>query len=96
MVALLRDPAFVQHDNGIRIAHSGKTVRNDDCRAIAHQCVESYANRALINGIEMARGLVENKHGRVLQECASNSDALALATGEPHAAFTDGRIDTER
>ena len=48
----------------------------------------------LVLGIEVARGLVEDHHGRILEQHARDRDALLLATGQPVATLTDDGVVT--
>src|SRR5262249_33700467 len=42
--------------------------------------------------IDRARWLVQNENGRILQESARESNALALPAGKGHAAFADNGV----
>ena len=52
MVALLNDLAMIHDDDAIGGAHGGKSVSDDDRRAIAHQPVERFLDQSLALRIE--------------------------------------------
>ena len=49
-------------------------------------------NQLLTLGVEIARGLVEDKDARIRQNRAGDAQALALAAGEFEAALADERV----
>ena len=62
------------------------------CRAAAHRGLDRALDEPLADGVERARGLVEDEDARVLQQDARQRDALLLATRELVAAFADHRV----
>ena len=80
VVTGLDDPAFVEHDERIGVAHRRQPVGDDDGRAVVHQVLKRPAHEPLVDRVEMRGRLVENQHRRILEEGAGDGDALALAT----------------
>jgi hypothetical protein len=60
---------------------------DDQCPSALAKLFESVENRFLGGFIECARCLVENEDRRPLIDGASDSEPLALATGQADAAF---------
>src|SRR5687767_14162816 len=75
--------------------HGAQPVRDDD-NGLLVKGSDRLHDAALRHGVERAGGLVEHQHGRVMVERTSDSDTLALPAGQPHAAFTDERIEPLR
>ena len=61
-------------------------------RAAAGRGIQRLLHHALRDGVERRRRLVEEQHGRVLQQHARDRDALLLAAGEAVAALADDRV----
>ena len=59
-----------------------RPMRDDERRAAAHETRERGLDAPLGFGVERGRGFVEDQHGRILQQRASDRDALALAARE--------------
>ena len=94
--AALDDAAVVQDDDGVGVAHGGQAVGDDDRGALGHELRERAAEHGLVHRIEMRGRLVQDQNRRVLEDGAGDGDALALAAGEPRAAFADARLQPLR
>src|SRR5208337_85448 len=82
--------AAVLHDQDLLgAAYGGKTVRDNEGGAAAHQVTQPLLNERLRFGIKTGRSFVENQDARVGQDGAGDGDALLLAAGKLHAAFPD-------
>jgi hypothetical protein len=62
---------------------------DDQCPSALAKRFEPVENRFLGGFIECARCLVENQNRRALVDGASDSEPLALATGQADTAFPD-------
>lgn len=67
-------------------------MRDDKAGAVEHEIVEGLLNHVFGFGIKGAGGLVQNEQRRILEQGAGNGQALFLAAGKTHAAFSDGRF----
>jgi hypothetical protein len=63
-----------------------KTVRP------VHEVVQGLLDEHFGFGIELGSGLVENQNRSILEQCAGDGEALALAAGEALAAVADLRL----
>ena len=77
-----------QHD-AIAVHDGAEPVRDDEARAAAHELGEACLDEALALGVEVAGGLVENQDRRILEQCAGDGQALALAAGEVGAELVE-------
>jgi hypothetical protein len=57
------------------------------------QALDGSENRLLCGGIEGAGGLVEDEQRAILVDGAGNGEALALPSGDLHAALADARVE---
>ena len=79
MTSLRNDAAMFQHDNAVGLLNGREPVRNDERGAVLRGIVERLLHEPFAGGIERAGGLVEQQDGRILQDRASNRDALPLS-----------------
>src|SRR6185312_943130 len=86
------DRPIFHHDNAIGAAHRGKTMCNDEGGSILHQVLQRRLNQDFRLGVERRSSFVEDEDGRILQQGASNRDALALSSGKPHTALANYRV----
>ena len=93
MVAYFHDRAVAHHDDTIGALDRRQPMRDHERRAPLHQVRERGLNSALRLGVERRGGFVENQHGRVLEQCARNRDALPLPAREQQAALADARVE---
>src|SRR5919202_1942854 len=91
VVALLDDAALVHDEDPPGPEHGGEPVGDDERGPIQHQPFERLLHEHLGFGVERARRLVEEEHGRVLEDGAGDGDALALAARERDAALAERR-----
>ena len=96
MGAGLGDPALVQHNDEVGVAHRRQAMRDHDGGAVGLQQVEGAANGLLVDRVEMRGRLVEDQDRRILEEGARDRDALALAAAEAGAALADRRVEAIR
>ena len=89
MAAAVGHRAVCQHQDAVGVDHAGQAVRQDQRGAAGHQPVERLLDHRLVLGIHRGQRLVQHQDRRVAQQGAGDGDALALATGEPCAAFAD-------
>lgn len=85
----LNDFPVFQNDNQIRIAHRGKTMRNDDRGAFRHQFVERMLHDGFGNGVQRTGGFVKDQNGRIVQNGPCDRNALFLSAGQRNAVFAD-------
>jgi hypothetical protein len=71
-------------------------VGDDQGRPPDHQAIERGLDRRLVLGVDRRQRFVEQQDRRVAQQRARDREALALAAGEPHAAFADRGIPALR
>src|SRR6202034_246322 len=88
--------AVIHDDDPIGLQHRGEPMRDDERRASLHEPLERLLHQQLRFRVERARGLVEEEDGRILENCAGESDALALAARQPRAALAEERVVTLR
>ncbi|KAG1481654.1 hypothetical protein G6F53_014126 [Rhizopus delemar] len=79
MRAGFRQGAALQHQDQVGVTNGGQPVRDHERGAVAHQGVQRPAHLHLGQGVLMRGGFVQDQHRRVLQEGASDRNALALA-----------------
>src|SRR5271165_3676213 len=84
-----RDASALQDYNFIRAADGGKTVGDYDDRAMRHEILEGALYQHFGFCIEVGSSFIQNKDRSVLEQCARNGDALALAAAELEAALAD-------
>ena len=89
MFAFLRDDAVLKHDDHIGIAHGGKTVRDDDGRALLHEGVQRLLHRGFGDGVQCGGRFVQHQDTRILEDRAGDGDSLLLPAGEAYAVFAD-------
>ena len=85
----LDDPAGVDDEDDVGVHDGREPVRDRDGRAPARGGIQSRLHDALAHRVERAGRLVEDEHGRVLQQHAGDRDPLLLAAREPVAALAD-------
>src|SRR5262245_7054068 len=78
-VAALDDVSALEHEDAGGIANGGETVRDHEGGAALHYLVERRLHLGLGQGIERARGLVEDQDRRGLLERARDREALTRA-----------------
>ena len=96
VVAGFHHRAVLHHGDQVRLLHGGQAVGDDDGGATTHHLLQGGLHLLLGGGVQGRGGLVENQHGRVLQQGAGNGHALPLAAGQPHAVVADNGVDSVR
>ena len=89
MGSLLHRPALLHDDDQVGIAHRGKPMGDHDRGAALAQPAERDLDGCLALGVERAGRFIEQQDARIAQQGARQSDALALAAGQPLAARAD-------
>src|SRR5262245_31582019 len=69
-----------------------RAVGYDERRSAAHEPLHRVHDPAFGLRIHRTGWLIQDENGRILEERASQRDALALAAGEPHAALPHQRF----
>jgi hypothetical protein len=78
--ATLDDAAVVDDADEVGAADGREAVRDDDGGAVGEGGIERRLDRGLVLDVEAAGGLVEDDDRRVLQQQASDGEALLLAS----------------
>lgn len=76
----------------VRDAHRRRAVRHEHHRPPGALGVKRAEDDRLVQAVEVARRLVEQEEGRVVQERAREPQPLPLAAGERVAQLTDLRV----
>jgi hypothetical protein len=71
-------------------------VRHEEHGAIAHQVLEALEHLRLALRVQACRRLVEQEHGRVAEQGATDRQPLLRPTGEPFAARAEDGLVAER
>ena len=82
MGTVFHQAAALERDDAIRCPHGREPVRDDQNCPPLGNLFHVLLNDALALIIQGARRLIEDQNARVGDECAGDSNALALATGE--------------
>lgn len=72
-------PAFIEHEDQIGIAHRADTLGNHEASAPAHKPIEGALDQCLSRDIHIASAVVEDEQARIEQQGAGDGDALFLA-----------------
>src|SRR6516162_1736438 len=92
MAAVLDQPAAFDGDDAIGRAHGRQTMRDNEHRASFGDTLHVLLDHPLAFIIQRARGLVEDQHARIHDQCARDGDALALSAGQAAAALPDDGV----
>lgn len=76
---LLHKLSLVHHDNLVGIADGLQMVGNDQDRAVSDKRRHCLLYFVLIDGIDIARYLIQQEDGSVFEEGASDGEALLLS-----------------
>ena len=93
MGALGDDPAVFHHDDAVRLQNGGEAMGDDDGGAPDHELLQRLLHQLLRFGIERAGRFIEQQQRRIAQDGARDSDALALAAGQPHALLAEEAVE---
>ena len=69
-------------------------MRDDEGGAPRHQRRQRLLHPCFSRGIQSACRLIQNQHGRILQQGTRNGQALALPAGKGAATLTNHRVIT--
>src|SRR6266446_4483607 len=89
-------PPLFNRDDDVAVLQRANPVGDDECRPALSEPFHCFQQRSLSLHIDRTSRLVEDENRRVLQECSSNGNALALTAGKTHAAFTNKSVVTIR
>ena len=101
MVAALDDLAVFEHHDGVRIAHGGKPVRDDEHRAPFHQLIHAALYVRFRARVDGACGFIEDQHRRVRNCRAGDGKQLPLALAQvcavrgEHGVISLGQVGNE-
>ena len=91
--AELDDAAALEHGDAVGVADRRQAVGDDDRRAPGQRGIERRLHLRLVVVVEVARRLVEDHHGRILEQQAGDRQALLLAAGQAVAAVADDGVE---
>lgn len=92
MSSLLDQSALAQNNNVVCLLDCRKTVGYDQrCLALS-QFMKGFLNFNLVFSVKGRRRLIENKHGRILQNGSSNGKSLLLASRNLGTARTNKSV----
>ena len=83
------DLPTLEHQDPGCLADGREPMRDHERGAPAHDLVQCPQQLGFGCRVERARGLVEDEDRRILEQRASNRQALTLAAGQPASAFAD-------
>ena len=66
MIANFENPAPLDDGNRIRLAHSRKSMGNDDAGPSSKEAIKGHLNLPFRRRVDARRGFVENQDGRIL------------------------------
>lgn len=89
MSALLSDSFFIHDHNPVGIFDCRQTVSDDECGSAYGQISQGLLNRGFGLCIQRGSSFIQNQNRRILEEHASDSQALLLSTGQLHTALPD-------
>lgn len=87
MVADLLDLAFAHDDDLVRMLYGGKSMCDDERRAVLDDLVDSVLNQELRLSVDVGRRFVENQDAWIEYQCACEGQELSLASGKCGATF---------
>ena len=93
---LVDDPAVLQEDEAVGVAHGRQPVGDGDHRELAAQRPQRARDPGFGHRVQRRRGLVEHEESRPLVQRPGDAQALALAAGEPHATLADDGLQAGR
>ena len=93
MRSALDDLAGAQYENLVRLANRAQAMRDHEARASGHQSFERFLNQSFRRGVHAGGGFVEEQDGRILEQGASDGDALFFAHAQAHSTFADFGVE---
>ena len=94
MRTLLHKPSLVHHDNLVGVADGLQMVSNDQDRTVTDKGGHRLLYFVFIDGIDIARYLVQKEDGSILEEGTGDGEALLLSARQPQAVLPDYRFVT--
>ena len=85
MRTLLHKPSLVHHDDLVGVADGLQVVGNDQDSAIADKGGHRLLYFVFIDGIDIARYLVQKEDGSILEEGTGDGEALLLSARQPQS-----------
>jgi len=82
MAPLLDDATLVHNYDAVRIADGRQPVRDDEAGPALPEPRHRVLDQDLGSGVNAARSLVEDQHGRIGEEGARDREQLFLAGGD--------------
>ena len=92
MSPLFNNPAFIHHQNQIRIADSGKSVGNNKAGLITHQGAHGFLDQHFCLKIHIGGCLIQNQQMSRLQHGTGNGHQLFLSLGDVDTILCDDGI----
>lgn len=89
MRTVLDNPTSFEDDDSVHVLEGREPVSNGDDGFAFHDTMKSILNQLFALAVECAGRLVEQENRRGFQDGTSNSDALALSSGEFDPAFSN-------
>lgn len=79
MVAAFEQLAVLQHDDAVRLADGGQTMRDDETGAAFEQLHQRFLDQHFCVAVDIRRSFVEHEDLGVGDKGAGEADELALA-----------------
>ena len=92
MRALFDDMSRIHHKDEIGVLDRRKAVRDNKARPALHELGKGVLHQVLGAGVDVARRLVKNEHGRTADHDARDAKELLLPLGHSALAADDGII----
>lgn len=92
--AFLHKLSFLHHDNLVGIADGLQMVGNDQDRAVSDKGRHCLLYFVFIDGVNIARYLVQKEDGSILEEGTGDGEALLLSARQSQAVLSDYRFIT--
>ena len=89
MRSSLHDLSVLHDQDLVRREDRGKTMRDQDTRALLDQRIDRFLNLLLGNGVQCARRLIKYEDRRILQQYTGDRDPLLLSSGKFKPAVPD-------
>src|SRR5216683_2625638 len=90
--AVLDEPAAVDGDDAVGVAHRREAMGDDEHGAVLRDLLHVGLDHPLAGIVEGAGCLVENQYARVHHQGAGDRDPLALPARQARAALADDRV----
>src|SRR5687767_3143790 len=92
MAPAFNDLTVLYDDDLVCVLNGAETARNDDRRSVLHEVVQRILYQPFRLGIKRRGGFIQDEDRRVLQYCARNAQALALAARQFRASLANGGL----